>query len=567
MTMIGVGIGIGLLMARRGEVDPPAPVDGYAPLTSVESGLVYGTNFSDAGITDATSLQAHLAAIGKDLVPAAGRWQLVTDDPIQPKIARLNFTGTGNSFWMNLTNTVDGAVRSVRFRTIIRFNGLTSLADLNNHPLFRFDNDATAREFRWFGVSGRSMLGGTPGVGFSEAIDEVGSPLGDKMVVGDFVEMILELDNDGTSTTAMRAYFNDVGAARDKFIESVRSPYADDDPEMKWVGIFYQSSSGYKNGSSADFRMLEFCDVYDEAEAKIPIANMGDGDGSDPDPDPDPEVGPDERAYKSHWGFQDADDVALRAKIFNGIPTYSDVSKKGTATTQGAAIYMDGDNADLIFKDESVLFEGRPTLGYRLPPNTSVTPKLWVALPASTERAWQRRYHRYEIGFTTNGNAAGATGADSFKHGAYWGFGNVPGQSPRTYGRTGLEITNTTQYELYGFPQNNGGQQLSTPRGATANKNVTTEWSAGEWWEEYSYFKKLTSTTYRVSVYRGKYQGAISLWYTYDATMDVGLTVPFIETFNPAGENFNRIRGAAQDFKYNIGGWDVFLLDDPFNLL
>ena len=214
----------------------------------------------------------------------------------------------------------------------------------------------------------------------------------------------------------------------------------------------------------------------------------------------------------------------------------------GTGPTVGS-FYGDGINASLASIDNSVLYNGHPTLKLSQPGGVANTPWLGVALPSPTAHIWYRAKIRFSPGWTTTGTLSNS--ANAYKV-LSWGWSGVDGS-----GR--LEITNTNEYELYENVQS--GPSLVGGGGYLKAGTVSTEWTDGAWYD------------YIIEVDHSVNPGVIRLWRSKDGsapvyqgqmaeTMNSGSPMPPLTGIS-VGLNFNQTRAPSQNQAVWWGQWEV----------
>jgi hypothetical protein len=221
--------------------------------------------------------------------------------------------------------------------------------------------------------------------------------------------------------------------------------------------------------------------------------------------------------------------------------SYITVNAGGTGAWNNS-FYSSGIAANLIQLDSTVLYNGHATMKYNQPGGVGSTPQLWVSFPARTH-IWYRVKVRFSPGFTTAGTLANTSNAYKLLS---WGWSTANGS-----GR--IEITNTTQYQLYENVQN-GGTLLGGGNFLMAG-NISTEWSDGGWYD------------YIVEVDHSQPVGVIRLWRAKDGQTPVymgqepeqmtdGSSMPLLTNIS-VGLNFNRIRAPNQNQALWWGEWEV----------
>jgi hypothetical protein len=170
---------------------------------------------------------------------------------------------------------------------------------------------------------------------------------------------------------------------------------------------------------------------------------------------------------------------------------------------------------------------------------------LWVALPAPLAHIWFRAKVRFSPGFTTTGTLASSANAYKLLG---WGWNTYDGS-----GR--LEITNTSQYQLYWGPTSkNGGAALAPVQFSVAG-GITTEWSDGGWYDYIVECDFSNGKTGVARVWMARDGQTPTLRATSTSTMTTG-SLPGINSVM-WGMNFNQVRTASQAQAVWWGAWEV----------
>ena len=211
------------------------------------------------------------------------------------------------------------------------------------------------------------------------------------------------------------------------------------------------------------------------------------------------------------------------------------------------ALYNDGSNAQLAEIDPSVRYNGHATIKYNFPGGTASHPELWPSLPRPLSTMWLRAKIRFSPGFTTTGVLTNSSNAYKLLG---WGYAD-------SYGSGRVEITNTTQYQLYYGTLVSG---TSTPS-STANQfaiggNITTEWSDGGWYDYIVEYQNTSATTSVARLWIAKDGSTPVLRATSTSTSLSGYTMSHIG-YVMLGLNFNQIRTATQNEAIWYGQWEV----------
>ncbi|HXC24640.1 MAG TPA: Ig-like domain-containing protein [Gemmatimonadaceae bacterium] len=216
----------------------------------------------------------------------------------------------------------------------------------------------------------------------------------------------------------------------------------------------------------------------------------------------------------------------------------------GTAT--GVALYSDGANANLAAIDNTVLYNGHPTMKYNQPGGMANSPELWVGLGKTYSHIWFRAKIRFSAGFTTTGTLTNSANAYKLLG---WGWNNY-------YGSGRLEISNTTQYQLYwtALAMSNS----ATVGGGTTGiaSNITTEWSDGGWYDYIIEVDYSQGPTGVARVWMAKDGQTPVLRTTSSGTMQGGAPLPTLNQIM-LGMNFNQTRAAGQTQALWYGQWEV----------
>jgi hypothetical protein len=223
------------------------------------------------------------------------------------------------------------------------------------------------------------------------------------------------------------------------------------------------------------------------------------------------------------------------------------------------ALYHDGHNADLTEIDPAVLYNGHPTLKYNAPGGTSSIPGLWPTLPHPLSTMWLRVKIRFSPGFTTTGTLTNSSNAYKLLG---WGYSD-------SYGSGRVEITNTSQYQLYyGTLLSGTNTPISTPNQFGIGGNVTTEWSDGGWYDYIVEYQTTSPTTSVARLWIAKDGSTPVLRATSTSTSLPGYTMSHIG-YVMLGLNFNQVRAANQNEALWYGQWEVVDGDqhpNPFGL-
>lgn len=224
------------------------------------------------------------------------------------------------------------------------------------------------------------------------------------------------------------------------------------------------------------------------------------------------------------------------------------------------AFYGDGYHAQLAELDRGTLYNGHPTLKYNQLGGFDNGPALWSSFPngKTLSTMWFRAKIRFSPGYTTTGTLTNFSNAYKLLG---WGFAGTDGS-----GR--LEITNTTEYEIY-F---GGGKPGSTIQVHTdhygAGTHVDQEWTDGGWYDYIIEYMITSPTTAKARVWMAKDGQTPVLRETALGSADAGYTVPRVYSAE-LGLNFNQVRAANQNQAVWWGQWEVVDGDqypDPFHV-
>ena len=240
-------------------------------------------------------------------------------------------------------------------------------------------------------------------------------------------------------------------------------------------------------------------------------------------------------------GLAVVSDDFTRYSSTDNLKSYITINAGGTGPVIGS-FYSDGVDARLIQLDSTVLYNGHPTLKYNQPGGVGSTPQLYVYFPARTH-IWYRVKVRFSPGFTTAGTLANTANAYKLLS---WGWSTTNGS-----GR--IEITNTTEYQLYENAQTGG--TLTGGGNFVHAGSISTEWSDGGWYD------------YIVEVDHSQPVGVIRLWRAKDGQTPVykgqqpeqmqdGSPMPLL-THISVGLNFNQVRAPNQTQALWWGEWEV----------
>jgi len=226
----------------------------------------------------------------------------------------------------------------------------------------------------------------------------------------------------------------------------------------------------------------------------------------------------------------------------------------GTCTS--SCIYGDGRGALYVTIDSTVLYNGHHTVRYSFVPGaTNNPPELYAGFPGLDD-VWMRAVIRFAPGWTTIGDNAASSNAYKL---LAWNLAGVDGS-----GR--IEITNTTQYEIYwGASVKNTSTPIETEEFAVPG-NITTEWSDGRWRAYTIHWQKTSDSTVDVECWIRVVGDTAGLRAKTTTKMLAGHLPPQVNAFN-LGMNYNQPIMAPMAINY--GQWEVVdgsKHPNPFNL-
>lgn len=230
----------------------------------------------------------------------------------------------------------------------------------------------------------------------------------------------------------------------------------------------------------------------------------------------------------------------------------------GKVNSGGNFLYGYAINASLLEIDNSVRYNGHPTLKYVQPGGTARTPQLEIYMPnrSTLTHMWLRVKVRFSKGYTTYGVSPGANAYKVLG----WGWAGSDG-------RATLEITNTNQYtfnwNVVGSKDNRNG-----PFVEKSNPHITTEWTDEGWYDYVVQYEQTSSTTIVQRWWLAKDGQRPQLKAEITGRMTSG-TVPGLERVM-LGMNFNSERPASNNQAIWYGQWEIVdgkAHPNPFGLL
>ncbi len=230
----------------------------------------------------------------------------------------------------------------------------------------------------------------------------------------------------------------------------------------------------------------------------------------------------------------------------------------GTGNYQ-TTLYNDGANGQLTTLDSTVLYNGHATMRYSQPGGTGATPMMyhWFSSGVNLTHMWYRTKVRFSPGWTDTGTLTNCANAYKLLGWGWSGF----------YGRGTIEITNTTQYQLYWYATSTTTGAMLSGGNFTSGGNISTEWTDGRWYE-YIIEYQITSDTSAVARYWMAPDGQTPVLQAVNTGTGPAGTIPTVHGVF-LGLNFNQVRTAAQNQAVWFAEWEV--VDgtqhaNPFNL-
>ncbi len=219
----------------------------------------------------------------------------------------------------------------------------------------------------------------------------------------------------------------------------------------------------------------------------------------------------------------------------------------GTGNWQ-TALYRDGHDANLAELDQAVRYNGHATVKYNAPGGVPNIPGLWVPLPHPLSTMWLRAKIRFSHGFTTTGTLTNSSNAYKLLG---WGYA-------ASYGSGRVEITNTSQYQLYygTLLADGSNTPTSTPNQFGIGGNIVNEWSDGNWYDYIVEYQTTSPTTSIARLWIAKDGDTPVLRATSTSTSLAGYNMAQIG-YVMLGLNFNQVRAAGQTEALWYGQWEV----------
>lgn len=215
------------------------------------------------------------------------------------------------------------------------------------------------------------------------------------------------------------------------------------------------------------------------------------------------------------------------------------VSQNVRGTCSSNCLYSDGPNAGMATLDQTILYHGHPTIQYGQAAGSGLIPEMWVGIPGGSKHLWVKEAIRFSPGWSTKGTGSGSNAYKMF------GFGYLGSD-----GSGRLEITNTTQYQLYWGVGTIAPETFDLTVG-----QIASEWTDGNF---YTYI-------YDIDFSAGN-SGTVRLWIAKDGespTLRGTVTIPTTGTLPPLGAinfgmNFNQAqRSGMPAQQINYGGWEI----------
>ena len=181
------------------------------------------------------------------------------------------------------------------------------------------------------------------------------------------------------------------------------------------------------------------------------------------------------------------------------------------------------------------------------PAGTTATPTLGKTLPSSLAKAWLRYRVRFSPGWRIDGANTGA---------ATYGLADM-----RWAGNAGMSAMSLlgSSYAINFNVRSSAGTYVrytETQLGAADLGGVTTEWSAGEWWEYAMYYEQTSATTARMHYWRRKLtsSGQPGSNWVYAGLSISGASTPLVRAINIALTK-SKVTPATQ--YVDLGPWEV----------
>lgn len=284
-----------------------------------------------------------------------------------------------------------------------------------------------------------------------------------------------------------------------------------------------------------------------------------------------------------------ANDAAFRARIWSGIPTYSNPALAGTASL-GAAFYndyTDGGNVDLMVWDATAGPGGTPGfiatfVGENLA-NSTPNPQFLAGIPAPLRctRVWAARQIQWQVGWTNAGNADSAAGIAfnagqgvGTKTGPWFGYASADG-------RAGVDMGNNTNYDIAVAPAYSG---VAYGLIDSHDSDVVNEWTDGLYYDETWLIEHfLVGSVVWTSMvgWRKLSSDPISSYVRFGPRLTAPINhsvpdaggLPLLGSWQWTNKNYNQSRKTALTRNHGVSAvWDADNPNndgsgDPFNLL
>ena len=180
------------------------------------------------------------------------------------------------------------------------------------------------------------------------------------------------------------------------------------------------------------------------------------------------------------------------------------------------------------------------------PAGTTATPTLGKTLPASLAKAWLRYRIRFSPGWRIDGANVGA---------ATYGLAEMRWQGYA--GMSAMSLLGNAYVINFNVRASSGLLPYTESQlGAPDLGVVTTEWSAGEWWEYAMYYEQTSATTARMHYWRRKLtsSGQPGSSWVYSGLSVAGNATPLVRAIN-IGLSKSKQTPTAQYI--DLGPWEV----------
>lgn len=277
------------------------------------------------------------------------------------------------------------------------------------------------------------------------------------------------------------------------------------------------------------------------------------------------------------WAFSTkatdyASDTAFMADIINSVSVDASYNSN-VPTGGGSAKFNDGQNCNRITLDATRPFMGEKTFNVTIPahPTGETSTSLRAYTPGQYSIAWALKVYRFDPGFDIWGINNGSTGS-AYKITPWLSWRGLGGRIGPTFanGTSTGGATFSIDNQLQNGPGSVGGS------GPLNIQNITTEFTAAEWWATFVRYEVRSSNIMSGRFWHFKVGTNPSSWLTnasyptgaFEGPMQSGFTPPLAGSFSGFGENMNDPMTADQH--HAVAG--LYVVDgqtypDPFGLL